>query len=84
MILFTQAKNQLSPAEKALDDVSDLVDPMKPQLDELKDLVKNGKLKAQEAQEDADKAEDEAAAANEVRNLTMCDCTLTSRLKSFF
>lgn len=62
---LTEAKNQLSPAEKALDDVSTLIKPMKPQLDELKDLLENGDQQAQDAQEDADKAEDEAAAANE-------------------
>lgn len=64
-----QAKDQLSPAEKALDDVSTLIKPMKPQLDELKDLLQNGGQQAQDAQEDANKAEDEADAANKVRDL---------------
>lgn len=41
---------------------------MKPQLDELKARLKNGTQQAQDAQENADKAEKEAAAANEVRD----------------
>lgn len=62
---LTKAEDQLSPAEKALDDVSDLIKPMKPQLDDLKDLLQKGDQQAQDAQDDADKAEDEAAFANE-------------------
>ncbi|KAM8757559.1 laminin subunit beta-3 isoform 1-T2 [Acanthopagrus schlegelii] len=62
---LTKAKDQLSPAEKALDDVSTLTKPMKPQLDELKDLLKVGDQQAQDAQENADNAVDEAASAKE-------------------
>lgn len=69
MIFFIQAKDQLSPAEKALDDVSTLMKPVKPQLDELKDLLQSGEQQAKDTQENADKAEDEASIANEVRNL---------------
>ncbi|XP_054472751.1 laminin subunit beta-3 [Anoplopoma fimbria] len=61
---IVKAKDQLSPAEKALDDVSLLMKPMKPQLDELKELLQNGGQWAQDAQDNADKAEDEAAAAD--------------------
>jgi len=50
-----------------LDDISTLINPLKPQLDELKDLLKNGGQLAQNAQEKADRAEDEAIAAKEVR-----------------
>lgn len=67
--LFTQAEEQLNPAEKALDDVSELIKPMKPQLDKLKDLLQNGSQQAEDAQKNADKAEDEATQANEVRHL---------------
>lgn len=42
---------------------------MKPQLDELKDLLQNGRQQAQDAQDNADDAEGEAAAANQVRDL---------------
>lgn len=64
-----QVKEQLIPAEKALDDVSALIKPMKPQLDKLKELLQNGSQQAQDAQDDAGKADNEAAAANEVREL---------------
>lgn len=70
---FMQAKEQLTPAERALDDVSTLMKPVKPQLDELKDLLKRGGQQAQDAQDNADKAEDEAADANEVRDLLYCE-----------
>lgn len=69
VVPFIQAKNQLTPAEKALDDVTTMIKPMKPQLDELKDLLQDGVQQAQDAQDNAVKAEDEAAAANEVRDL---------------
>lgn len=69
VVLFMQAKDKLTPAEKSLDDVSTLIKPMKPELDELKDLLQKGSQQARDAQENADKAEDEAAAANEVRSL---------------
>ena len=68
VLFFLQAEDQLRPAEKALDDVSDLIKPMKPQLDELKDLLEKGDQNAQDAQDNADKAEDEATSANEVRD----------------
>ncbi|XP_070695736.1 laminin subunit beta-3 [Pempheris klunzingeri] len=61
---LTKANEQLSPAEMALDEVSTLIKPMKPQLDELKDLLQTGGQQAQNAQDYADKADDEAAAAN--------------------
>lgn len=67
MFFSVQIKDLLTPAEKALDDVSALIKPMKPQLDELKELLQNGSQQAQDAQDNADKADDEAAAANEVR-----------------
>lgn len=69
VVPFMQARDQLSPAEKALDDVSTLITPMKPQLDELKDLLQNAGQQAQDAQDNAGKAEQEAAAANKVRGL---------------
>ncbi|KAA8593691.1 hypothetical protein FQN60_009807 [Etheostoma spectabile] len=62
---FSSVKEQLIPAEKALDDASALINPMKPQLDELNKLLQNGSQQAQDAQDNADKAEDEAAAADE-------------------
>ncbi|XP_053171447.1 laminin subunit beta-3 [Scomber japonicus] len=62
---LNKAKEQLTPAERALDDVSTLMKPVKPQLDELKDLLKRGGQQAQDAQDNADNAEDEAADANE-------------------
>lgn len=64
-----QAKDQLSPAEKALDDTATLIKPMKPQLDELKQLLQNGGQQAQDAQNSADDATNEAASASEVRVL---------------
>ncbi|XP_017279258.1 laminin subunit beta-3 [Kryptolebias marmoratus] len=62
---LTQVKNQLSPAEKALDDVSALLKPMKSQLGDLKELLKNGLQKAEDAEKNADKANEDAAAANQ-------------------
>lgn len=70
-----QAKEQLSPAEKALDDASDLIKPMKPQLDELKDLLKTVVPLVQNVTDNAESAEDEAAAANEVGNMHICFIT---------
>lgn len=60
-----KVQEQVSPAEKALDEVSTLMTPMKPQLDELKDLLQKGGHQAQDAQDKADQAEDEATAATE-------------------
>ncbi|KAM6927923.1 laminin subunit beta-3 [Xenentodon cancila] len=60
-----QAQNQLSPAEKVLDDVSTLLKPLKPQLEELKNMLEKAGQRAQDVQDKADKAEDEAAAANQ-------------------
>ncbi|TKS70555.1 Laminin subunit beta-3 [Collichthys lucidus] len=60
---LTKAKDQLIPAEKALDDVLSLIKPMKPQLDELKDLLQRGSEKALGAKDNADNAEDKAALA---------------------
>ncbi len=69
MVLFLmQAKEQLSPAEKVLDDVSTLTKPMKPQLMELKDLLQKGGQQAQDALEDAGDAADEAASGKDVRD----------------
>ncbi|XP_030584440.1 laminin subunit beta-3 [Archocentrus centrarchus] len=62
---LTKAKDQLTPAEKALDDVSTLIKPMKPQLDMLKDLLQNGGQQVEGAQENAEKAGKEAAAGNQ-------------------
>lgn len=61
-----QVKEQLSPAEKVLDDITTLMKPMESQLGELKELLKNGLQKAQDSQEKADKAEEDTAAANQV------------------
>ncbi|XP_028262926.1 laminin subunit beta-3 [Parambassis ranga] len=61
---LTKAKDQLSPAEKSLNDIAALVTPIKPQLEGLRDLLQNGEQKVQDAQKNADKAEDEAAAAD--------------------
>nr|XP_046236163.1 laminin subunit beta-3-like isoform X2 [Scatophagus argus]XP_046236168.1 laminin subunit beta-3-like isoform X2 [Scatophagus argus] len=63
--ILTKAKDQLRPVEKALDDVSTLIKPMKPQLEELKDLLRNGDQQAQDALENADNAVDEASSASE-------------------
>nr|XP_054590764.1 laminin subunit beta-3 isoform X2 [Nothobranchius furzeri] len=60
---LTQTKGQLSPTEEALVDVSSLIKPLKPLLEELKELLKNGPQQAQDAQKDAGRAEDAAAAA---------------------
>lgn len=57
------------PAEKALDDVSTLIKPMKPQLDKLKDLLQDGGQLAEDARENAEKADKEAAAGNQVKDL---------------
>lgn len=62
---LTKAKDQLTPAEKALDDVSTLIKPMKPQLDTLKDLLQNGGQQVEGAQENAEKAGKEATAGNQ-------------------
>lgn len=67
-VLFMQVNNQLSPAERALDDAAALIKPMKSQLDELKGLLQNSRQQAQDAQDSAFNAVDEAASANEVRN----------------
>lgn len=64
-----QVKDQLSPAEKLLDDVSALIKPMDSQLGELKELLKDGLQKAQDSQDKADKAEEDTAAASQVRHL---------------
>ncbi|XP_061583968.1 laminin subunit beta-3-like [Cololabis saira] len=60
-----RAQKELSPAEKALDDVSTLLKPTKPQLDELKNVLEKAGGRAQDVQDDADRAEDEAAAAEQ-------------------
>lgn len=57
------------PAEKALDDVATLIKPMKPQLDELRDLLQDGGQQAEDARENAEKADKEAAAGNQVKDL---------------
>lgn len=76
-VLFVQAKDQMSPAEKALDDTAALIKPMKPQLDELKQLLQNGGQQAEEAQSNADDAADEATSASEVKILLeLLSCTV--------
>uniref|UniRef100_UPI003AAB3FD0 laminin subunit beta-3 n=1 Tax=Centroberyx gerrardi TaxID=166262 RepID=UPI003AAB3FD0 len=60
---LAKAKAQLSPAEKAVGDVSALTTGMKPQLADLEDLLQAGGQLAQDATEDAGKAEEEADAA---------------------
>lgn len=70
VIFFIQAKDQLIPAEKALDDVSTLIKSIKPQLDELKDVLQRGSKKAENAKDNADDAEDKADLANDVSS---CD-----------
>ncbi|XP_068172134.1 laminin subunit beta-3-like [Antennarius striatus] len=62
---FTKVADQLRPAEKALDDVSTLIRPMKPKLDELRNLLNSADQLAKDAQDDADDALDEADLADE-------------------
>ncbi|KAI4827778.1 hypothetical protein KUCAC02_031149 [Chaenocephalus aceratus] len=62
---LNKTREQLTPAENTLEDVSELITPMKPQLDELKELLKNGGQLAEDAQDGAEKAQDEADAAEE-------------------
>ena len=64
-----QAEDKLTPAEKDLDVVSELIKPIKPQLDMIEDMLQDGSRKAGLAQAAADDAEDEAAAANKVKEL---------------
>ncbi|KAM9522760.1 laminin subunit beta-3 isoform 1-T2 [Salvelinus alpinus] len=67
---LTQTKAQLSPAVKALGEVSALAEGMKPQLEGLRALVRSGDMLAQNATEEADKAKREAdAAAKELASL---------------
>lgn len=61
-----QFKEQLPPAEGALDDAAAMLQPMKPQLDKLKDLLQDGSDQAQDAVDGADQAQNEAAAGNKV------------------
>lgn len=70
-VFIIQAKDQVSSAEKALDDVSTLITPMKPQLDTLKDLLQNGGQQAQGAQENAEQADKEATAGNQVKYILL-------------
>lgn len=58
-----QARDQLGPAEKVLDDVAALMSPVKPQLDKLRDLLQGAGHKAQDAGDEAGRAEGEAEAA---------------------
>lgn len=62
---LTKAKDQLVPVEKALDDVATLIKPMKPQLEKLRDLLQDGGQQAEDARENAEKADKEAAAGNQ-------------------
>lgn len=57
------------PVEKALDDVATLIKPMKPQLEKLRDLLQDGGQQAEDAQENAEKADKEAAAGSQVKDL---------------
>lgn len=68
-VFFIQAKDQLVPVEKALDDVATLIKPMKPQLEKLRDLLQDGGQQAEDAQENAEKADKEAAAGSQVKDL---------------
>jgi hypothetical protein len=61
-----QTKAQLTPAVKALGEVSALAEGMKPQLEGLKALVRSGGLLAQNAEGEANKANKEADAATRV------------------
>lgn len=57
------------PVEKALDDVATLIKPMKPQLEKLRDLLQDGGQQAEDARDNAEKADKEAAAGNQVKDL---------------
>lgn len=67
MLVLVQVQDQLNPAEEALDHVSELMKPTKPQLDELEDLLQRGGRLSRDALGDSSRAEDEAAAAEQVR-----------------
>lgn len=58
--------DQLQPAETALDNAAVLIQPMKPQLEKLKNVLMDGSDQAQDAQDDADRAEDESEIVNQV------------------
>lgn len=59
-----KVKDQLPPAERALDDAAGLLRPMKPQLDKLKGLLPDASDRAQDAQDSADDAQNEADSVN--------------------
>ncbi|XP_034023528.1 laminin subunit beta-3 [Thalassophryne amazonica] len=60
---LTKTKDQLDPAQKALDDLLTLLSPMTPQLDKLKEVLMERDEQADNATDQADKADKEAAAA---------------------
>lgn len=64
---FAQVKDQLSPAEKNLNDADAMMKPMTSQLRALKDLLENARQKAQEARDSSEDAEREAANGSNVR-----------------
>lgn len=64
---FAQVKDQLSPAEKNLNDADAMMKPMTSQLRALKDLLENAQQKAQEARDSSEDAEKEAANGSNVR-----------------
>lgn len=61
-----QVREQLQPAEEALDDAAALMQPMKPQLVELNGLLQDGRDRAQDAHDSADSAQNEAHLVNKV------------------
>ncbi|XP_036007193.1 laminin subunit beta-3 [Fundulus heteroclitus] len=66
---LTQAKDQLKPAEKDLDDTGALMTPVKEHLYGLKELLQDAQQKVPYALKTAEKAEEEAAAAEPDLNI---------------
>lgn len=66
-VSFAQVKDQLSPAEKNLDDADTMMKPMTSQLRALKNLLENAQQKAQGARDSSEDAEREAAIGSNVR-----------------
>ena len=63
-----QARDQLTPAEKALRELAPLPGALRPTLDQLRDLLRSGNGLAVNATEEADRARAEADRAARVRS----------------
>lgn len=59
-LYLKQAKDQLDPAERTLDDAAAMIKPMKPQLDVVKNLLQKSGQQAMDALNGADEAVEDA------------------------